>query len=192
MRRLTDRVNQLYGESGNDVVLFWLDTICFPVHSPAAADLALIAMRKTYADADRVLVLDRYLEAIASKPLLHTESLVRILCSSWTRRLWTLQEGALAKSLYFQFADEAIDIAQAAFLMTAEMTFVTTDRSLEYQPISSMVSELWEVWKPPPPPNCHEYCSIISPGGCDGTQRAWPRTRHYALQPWLDWTWTKS
>lgn len=128
-------MNKLCGQSGSKPILFWLDTICFPVHSPEAADLAIILMRKTYADADRVLVVDRYLTAVEIKLLLRTECLMRILCSSWTRRLWTLQEGALAKSLYFQFADEAIDIANAAFMMVVEMIFLTTGRSLEYQPI---------------------------------------------------------
>jgi hypothetical protein len=147
MRRISGLVNSLPRDSGSDVTLFWLDTICFPVHSPETADLAIIFMRKTYTEAVRVLVIDRYLEAVESKPLLRTECLMRILCSSWTRRLWTLQEGALAKALYFQFADEAIELEQAAFFMTAEMTFVTNDLSLEYQPISSTISELWEVWK---------------------------------------------
>jgi hypothetical protein len=144
MRRISDLTNKLYSKSGSKPILFWLDTVCFPVHSPKAADLSIIFMRKTYADAGRVLVIDRHLAAVESKPLLRTECLTRILCSSGTRRLWTLQGGALAKSLCFQFADEAIDIANAAFIMTAEMTFVTNDRSLEYQPISSMISELWE------------------------------------------------
>lgn len=145
--RISILVNKLPSQSESSPTLFWLDTICFPVHSAEAANIALISMRKTYAEADRVLVIDRYLEAVESKPLLRTECLMRILCSSWTRRLWTLQEGALAKSLYFRFADDAIELEKAAFLMTAEMTFVTNDHSLEYQPIFSMVSELWEVWR---------------------------------------------
>lgn len=35
---------------------------------------------------------------------------MRIFTSGWMRRLWTLQEGSLARSLYFQFADEAISL----------------------------------------------------------------------------------
>jgi hypothetical protein len=58
-----------------------------------------------------------------------------------------LQEGVLAKKLYFQFADKPIEISNAAFTMTMEMTFVIGHRSLEYQPITSMISELWEVWR---------------------------------------------
>lgn len=35
---------------------------------------------------------------------------MRIFTSGWVRRLWTLQEGALARSLYFQFADGAVSL----------------------------------------------------------------------------------
>ena len=39
------------------------------------------------------------------------EPCFRALASSiWMRRLCTLQEGALAKSLYFQFSDRAVNL----------------------------------------------------------------------------------
>ena len=38
-----------------------------------------------------------------------------------TRRLWTLQEGALAQSLYFQFADEAVSFTRLAHQMIASV-----------------------------------------------------------------------
>jgi len=37
------------------------------------------------------------------------ECALRITCTGWTRRLWTLQEGILAKHIFFQFADGAVD-----------------------------------------------------------------------------------
>jgi hypothetical protein len=48
------------------------------------------------------------------------EQLARIFTSGWLRRLWTLQEGALAESLYFQFADCAasLDISNQQLEMT--------------------------------------------------------------------------
>lgn len=52
--------------------------------------------------------------------------LVRIFISSWMRRLWTLQEGALAKSLYFQFKDEARslnELALSIFLVKTNMLY---------------------------------------------------------------------
>lgn len=146
-RRIGELVTKLGVHSEGHPSLFWLDTICFPLHHQEAADRALVYMRVTYTDATAVLVLDRYLEDTESKPLLRTECLVRILVSSWTRRLWTLQEGALAKKLYFNFADELLEMEYTAFLHVAEMTKVTCDGSLEYQPIQSVTSELWEWWK---------------------------------------------
>ena len=147
LARISEFVNNLPGASGNRKTLFWMDTICFPVHHVDAANAALKFMRRTYKDADRVLVLDRYLTTTEAKPLLRTECLVRIICSNWTRRLWTLQEGALARVLYFQFSDQAIDIESLTLHMNMEMTFICHDRSLEYLPIYSIISELWEVWK---------------------------------------------
>jgi hypothetical protein len=40
------------------------------------------------------------------------EILIRIYFSRWTRRLWTLQESALAAQLFIQFADIAIDFTE--------------------------------------------------------------------------------
>jgi hypothetical protein len=147
LARISEFVNNLPGGNGNCRTLFWMDTICFPVHHADAANAALKFMRRTYKDADRVLVLDRYLTTTEAKPLLRTECLVRIICCNWTRRLWTLQEGALARVLYFQFSDQAIDIESLTFHMNMEMTSIRHDRSLEYLPIYSIISELWEIWK---------------------------------------------
>ncbi|KAI4279694.1 MAG: hypothetical protein L6R38_004972 [Xanthoria sp. 2 TBL-2021] len=36
--------------------------------------------------------------------------MAQVSCSSWMRRLWTLQEGRLARRVWFQFADKAVDV----------------------------------------------------------------------------------
>jgi hypothetical protein len=113
LERLDRIVNDLF-EDEERVVPFWIDTICCPVEPKESQDLAIISMRKTYRDAEKVLVLDAYLERTEWKPLSLTESLLRIICSPWTRRLWTFQEGVLARSLYFQFADGALDFDATA------------------------------------------------------------------------------
>ena len=38
------------------------------------------------------------------------EILARISISGWTSRLWTFSEGRLAKRIWFQFRDKAIDL----------------------------------------------------------------------------------
>jgi len=106
--RLSRLVGNLY--DGTQMP-FWLDTLCFPLQPTEAYNLALIGMRKTYEEAHKVLVLDRYLQEQEAKHLTLDEIVTRIVCSPWNRRLWTLQEGALAKSLAFQFADDFVDLS---------------------------------------------------------------------------------
>lgn len=113
LERLHRIVNDLF-EDEKIIVPFWIDTICCPKEPKESHDLAIISMRKTYRDAKEVLVLDAYLERTEWKPLSLMESLLRIICSSWTRRLWTFQEGVLAQSLLFQFADGALDFDATA------------------------------------------------------------------------------
>lgn len=146
-QRIGELVLSLQHHKKGEPPLFWLDTICFPLHHQQAADCALIGMRRSYEDASAVLVLDRYLEGIEQKKLLRTECFVRILVSSWTRRLWTLQEGALARKLYFNFADDILETERAMLIQTAEMVTLIYDDSIEYQSISSSMSNLWDYWK---------------------------------------------
>lgn len=63
-------------------------------------------MRETYQGADAVLVLDAVLLQLPpSSPI--TERAMALYTSNWIHRLWTFQEGMLAKKkkLYFQFED---------------------------------------------------------------------------------------
>jgi hypothetical protein len=70
-------------------------------------------MRVTYEYADKVLVVDASLRAVDKSPLSTNECMIRIGSTPWMRRLWTLQEGILAKNLYFQFAKNAFHIDHA-------------------------------------------------------------------------------
>ena len=85
--------------------LIWLDTLYCPAENGAGKDMAIEKIRLVYQRAKHVLVLYASLMAYDSGNLDITEQIMRIFTSSWFRRLWTLQEGALAESLYFQFAD---------------------------------------------------------------------------------------
>lgn len=104
--RICDLVAQA---SDGKTTAFWLDTLCFPLEPTEAYNLALIKMRESYKDAEIVLVIDKYVMSQPHHSMGQDEALFRILCSPWNRRLWTLQEGYIGASLYFQFSDYAVD-----------------------------------------------------------------------------------
>lgn len=104
---------------------FWIDTICVPRAPDHLRWAAIAAMRHTYRDARLVLVICQELSSINLPPT-PDEILVRIFRSKWMTSLWTLQEGALAAKLAFQFADHAIDYDYLDDLMIASMSDNTT------------------------------------------------------------------
>jgi hypothetical protein len=108
MRRLQKLVDDLY-EPNDRPVPFWIDTICVPLE-PLERKAAIVGLKRTYEEADKVLVLDSTLQQVTNESDA-TETLMRIASSSWVRRLWTFQEGALSKSLYFQFANKSVTYA---------------------------------------------------------------------------------
>jgi hypothetical protein len=131
--RLQKRVDVLLGsptEHGHG--LFWLDSLCVPQQQcyDKVKQVALLRMKKTYLDAALVLVLNAELEgtSINSPP---EELLMRIATNSWFRRLWTLQEGFLARNLRFQFSDGTLnpdDLIRS--LQTTNAQFSIEDRLL--------------------------------------------------------------
>lgn len=90
-------------------VLFWIDTLCIPshtMHCDTEQIKAMNLMRRTYQKGRIVLVLDKRL---LNKDLMNNPSLdglFKVLCSQWTRRLWTLQEGAFTESLIIACRDK--------------------------------------------------------------------------------------
>lgn len=113
------RLSKLIGalpEPAENIVCFWLDTICVPPDAAKRDNAQLKAlekMRQTYEEATAVLVLDSWLLNCASQGKSDTEILMRIFNSLWNRRLWTYQEGALARHLLFQLEDRAYDLDSA-------------------------------------------------------------------------------
>ncbi len=86
---------------------FWMDTLCVPVKNQKLREKAIVKMRDVYECASNVLVLDAELMQHSAERD-YREIFTRISCSSWLRRLWTLQEAVLNKNLLFQFSDRAI------------------------------------------------------------------------------------
>lgn len=96
--------------SGKYPIPFWIDTLCVPKGKDGNADmrnLAISRMRRTYESAHRVLVLDSGIQQGSRKAPI-AERGTRLYSSRWQHRLWTFQEGALAKNLHFQFSDGAL------------------------------------------------------------------------------------
>ena len=88
-------------------VPFYIDTISLP-HSQPCKSLALKSLHFVFSSAHSVIVLDPSLaSAVVSSAV---DALIRIHCSNWKQRLWTLQEGAIARKLYFRFANRTIDL----------------------------------------------------------------------------------
>jgi hypothetical protein len=83
-----------------------MDTLCVPRSPSEVYKEAINKMRDVYANAERVLVLDSELMASTAE-CSYEEINMRILCSTWIRRLWTIQEAVLAKKLVFQFKERA-------------------------------------------------------------------------------------
>jgi hypothetical protein len=83
--------------------LFWIDGLCVPSDAKTRT-AAIHLMAATYAKASTTLVLDYSLRQCSSSATIE-EIALRILSSVWLRRLWTLQEGALASNLVFLLRD---------------------------------------------------------------------------------------
>lgn len=110
-RSLSRRVRSIPGDRCS---YLWLDTLCVPQgKSPAAQTArhtAITLMLKTYQNATVVLVLDSWLMSHTIREEDSAEALSMISCCAWTSRLWTYQEGIVARKLLFQFANMAYDV----------------------------------------------------------------------------------
>jgi len=125
LRELVNAIEPMPTDAEREGPLIWLDTPCCPARNGPGKQIAIEKIRLVYQRAKHVLVLDAGLMAYEARAQDATEVLVRIFTSSWTR-LWTLQEGALAKSLYFQFADIAqslIGAIASVHSMKGKMTY---------------------------------------------------------------------
>ncbi|KAL5615694.1 hypothetical protein FOBRF1_004442 [Fusarium oxysporum] len=110
--RISEYVRKLADKPAQQV-LFWLDTICVPPDESKEDDLqnlAIAKMRDTYANSSITLVLDAWLLSTSTTGMTDVEKMMRIFSSVWNSRLWTYQEGALPKSIWFQFKDAAQDL----------------------------------------------------------------------------------
>ncbi|KAJ8457555.1 hypothetical protein ONZ51_g11461 [Trametes cubensis] len=101
---ISDLVRRLVPEHGG---AFWMDSLCVP-SAREQRKRAIKLMADTYRNASKVLVIDDSVRTMcyserAGTPW--TEILLRVTTSAWVRRVWTLQEGLLARELFFEFID---------------------------------------------------------------------------------------
>jgi hypothetical protein len=93
--------------------VFWMDTLCIPVgNEPGIEKLKLKAINRMaaiYTGATRVMVLDSDIQQLCLSTSTTTEVFARIAYSTWMRRCWTLQEGALARVAWFQCVDGLVN-----------------------------------------------------------------------------------
>lgn len=89
-------------------ILFWIDTLCLPAPRDRKR-VDATPVRHVFSMAKAVLVLDPplYLHTFAS----NQEALIRIRYSMWKERLWTLEEGSIAKHLFFRFSHKMVTLA---------------------------------------------------------------------------------
>jgi hypothetical protein len=93
--------------AGSDAIL-WIDTLSVPIE-PDTKRIAISKLRTVYTEASKVLVIDKDLMHVGSD---ENEQILQLLSSEWQRRLWTLQEGRLARHLHIQFKDGAVSISK--------------------------------------------------------------------------------
>jgi hypothetical protein len=101
---LWELVQQICGEDG----VLWIDTLVVPIE-PGAKRAAISQLRRVYSQATTVLVIDKHLLQVGPDPI---EQLMQLLASEWMRRLWTLQEGRLAKCLLVQFKHGPVPVSK--------------------------------------------------------------------------------
>lgn len=99
---------------------FWMDTLCIP-KDILLRHQAINRMSSVYSSAAQVLVLTLELMKHPSIGVSYTEIFTRISCSTWLRRLWTLQEAALNANLLFQFSDQAVYTNQRSSMYAQQL-----------------------------------------------------------------------
>ncbi|KAK0701904.1 hypothetical protein B0T26DRAFT_682002 [Lasiosphaeria miniovina] len=153
----------------------WADGLGNPRDNSSIEEkkIALQRIAAVYRNAAHVLVLDQSIYPFPSHGEGATktaENCLRMVGSAtWMRRLWTLQEDALAESLYFQFQDRAISLVQESNKLHE---FALLD--LRYKPIADDVSLMFGVSQLPP--------STDPTSDEDAQESQWQKNRRYLDQ----------
>ncbi|KAH7130562.1 hypothetical protein B0J11DRAFT_578091 [Dendryphion nanum] len=94
---------------------FWMDTLCCTVgldeESRSYKKKSIQSMREIYGESVAVLIIDPWLMSIPSTASV-SEICYRVYASGWSRRLWTHQEGFLAREVYYQLLDKPLRLPE--------------------------------------------------------------------------------
>jgi hypothetical protein len=91
---------------------FWIDTLCVPsqlLRDPDTWRVVTNSMKLISQIARQTIVLDSDISLLTSQSEAR-EVFFRIAYSSWSSRLWTLQEAVYTNRLLFHFSDQTIEL----------------------------------------------------------------------------------
>ncbi|OQV07633.1 hypothetical protein CLAIMM_12038 [Cladophialophora immunda] len=120
LRNLQANVDALGLTPGTQTPI-WMDTLCLPRHPLELRRKAVLRLSDIFRHAAGVLVIDSYLQTRTCANMSAIEILARISLSGWTSRLWTFSEGRLARQIWFQFSDTAINLHRYISAWQAEL-----------------------------------------------------------------------
>jgi hypothetical protein len=114
-----------------------MDTLCVPRRNKTLRQHAIREMSKIYKEAEKVLVLDSYIQNSRCDNLI--DSFFTIACSAWVRRLWTLQESMLPgkHKVYFKFDKYGAKIASVDQSLMEVMSYLARTRRKMIGPVES-------------------------------------------------------
>ena len=128
------RLSFLVKQTGLEEAIVWIDSLCVPANPGHFKRKALAQMANIYRGAKNVLVLDSDLLSIPSS-CCNEELLLRIALSRWMRRLWTFEEGVVARPrLLFQLSDQSICLPEPKKSFTDSIAEKCTSMISRYLP----------------------------------------------------------
>ncbi|KAG6368252.1 hypothetical protein INS49_002454 [Diaporthe citri] len=111
LRLIRDLLRKLKPKSKSTTIPFWMDTLMIPVGRDAETrDMRRKSIRqipKIFKGASHTIVLDWGLHSIDPEVQNPAQTAMRIIASSWMRRLWTLQEAFVSKRLYISMGEDS-------------------------------------------------------------------------------------
>ncbi|KAF9467005.1 hypothetical protein BDZ94DRAFT_1305863 [Collybia nuda] len=107
--RIQAAIDAVLPEAENFPARFWMDTLCIPVadEHKSLRKASIKMMRQIYRHAEAVLIFDSGLQRLSLSATVNEKS-IALYMSNWLHRLWTFQEGMLAKAMYFQLKESSL------------------------------------------------------------------------------------